>query len=227
MSRSTRRRQGPCTDRFRRYRRSRHGACRIGRQLDIGRLSVEGDVIERFDARTVSGDIEFDAGFGVGIVHTIETVSGDLSIESKTGVTVEVEEPWICARRIADQDRRRWRGAGPLPNAVGRLPRPRRTRRVETEGSRLRPAPPGAASTNVSSATSVDESKNRYSEAWAGCLPTSTFRADAPICHRWRPRHPCHRWRRCPRPSANRPDPTHGVSRSISSKCCVPSSAAR
>ena len=54
-----------------------------------GDVRVEGAVIERFDARTVSGDIEFDAGFGVGSEHTIETVSGDLSIGSSTGVTVD------------------------------------------------------------------------------------------------------------------------------------------
>ena len=56
-----------------------------------GEVQVEGALIERFDARTVSGDIQFDAGFGVGNVHTIETVSGDVSIESSTGVTVDVK----------------------------------------------------------------------------------------------------------------------------------------
>ena len=60
-------------------------------QSTSGDVHVEGAVIHHFDARTVSGDIQFDAGFGVGAMHNIETVSGDLSIESSTGVTVEVK----------------------------------------------------------------------------------------------------------------------------------------
>jgi hypothetical protein len=55
-----------------------------------GDVTVQGAVVERFDARTVSGDIQFDAGLGVGPVHTIETVSGDVSLESYTGMTVDV-----------------------------------------------------------------------------------------------------------------------------------------
>ena len=55
-----------------------------------GDVQVEGATIERFDARTVSGDVQFDAGLGTSATHSIETVSGDLSIESATGVTVEV-----------------------------------------------------------------------------------------------------------------------------------------
>ena len=57
-----------------------------------GDVRVGGAIIDRFDARTVSGDIDFAAGFGVGPVHTVETVSGDLSIESSTGVTVDVKK---------------------------------------------------------------------------------------------------------------------------------------
>jgi DUF4097 and DUF4098 domain-containing protein YvlB len=56
-----------------------------------GDVKVEGAVVNRFDARTVSGDIQYEAGFGVGPVHTIETVSGDISIETYSGVTVEVK----------------------------------------------------------------------------------------------------------------------------------------
>lgn len=55
-----------------------------------GDVEIQGATIERFDAKTVSGDIQFDAGLGTGATHNIETVSGDVSIESPTGVTVEV-----------------------------------------------------------------------------------------------------------------------------------------
>lgn len=56
-----------------------------------GDIRVEGAVINLFEARTVSGDIELDAGFAAGPLHSIESVSGDLSIESSTGVTVDVK----------------------------------------------------------------------------------------------------------------------------------------
>jgi hypothetical protein len=56
-----------------------------------GDIRVEGAVVNVFEARTVSGDIEFEAGFAAGPLHTIETVSGNLSIESSTGVTVDVK----------------------------------------------------------------------------------------------------------------------------------------
>jgi hypothetical protein len=62
----------------------------LGVSTTSGDVEVQGAEINRFDARTVSGDIEFGAGFGIGTVHNIETVSGDVSIESTTGVTVEV-----------------------------------------------------------------------------------------------------------------------------------------
>jgi hypothetical protein len=56
-----------------------------------GDVKVEGAVVNRFDGRTVSGDIQYEAGFGVGAVHTIETVSGDISIETYSGATVDVK----------------------------------------------------------------------------------------------------------------------------------------
>jgi Putative adhesin len=66
------------------------GRAQLSVNSTSGDVRVGGAVIERFDARTVSGDIDFAAGFAAGPVHTIETVSGDLSIESSTGVTVDV-----------------------------------------------------------------------------------------------------------------------------------------
>jgi hypothetical protein len=56
-----------------------------------GDMNIQGALINRLDVRTVSGDIELEAGFAVGPLHTIESVSGDLSIESSTGVTVDVK----------------------------------------------------------------------------------------------------------------------------------------
>ena len=56
-----------------------------------GDVFVQASVLNLFEARTVSGDIELEAGLAAGPLHTIETVSGDLSIESPTGVTVDVK----------------------------------------------------------------------------------------------------------------------------------------
>ena len=57
-----------------------------------GDVEVEGAALNRLDARTVSGDLDFEADFAVGPVHTIETVSGDLTIDSTTGVTVDIKK---------------------------------------------------------------------------------------------------------------------------------------
>ena len=56
-----------------------------------GDVTVRGPMLNQFEARTVSGDIDLEAGLAAGPLHTIETVSGDLSIESPTGVTLEVK----------------------------------------------------------------------------------------------------------------------------------------
>jgi hypothetical protein len=72
--------------------------CELRVATTSGDVQVEGDVLSSFDARTVSGDIEFEAGLAPGPVHTVETVSGDLSIESTTGVTVEVKRSMDFAR---------------------------------------------------------------------------------------------------------------------------------
>ena len=72
--------------------------CELRVATTSGDVHVEGDVLSTFDARTVSGDIEFQAGLAAGPMHTVETVSGDLSIESTTGVTVEVKRSMDFAR---------------------------------------------------------------------------------------------------------------------------------
>jgi hypothetical protein len=56
-----------------------------------GDIHVAGAVLNALDIRTVSGDIEFEAGLAPGPLHTVESISGDLSVESTTGVTVDVK----------------------------------------------------------------------------------------------------------------------------------------
>ncbi len=63
-----------------------------------GDVRVRGAVLASFNARTVSGDVEFEAGLATGAVHSVETVSGDLSVESTTGVTVDVKRSMDIAR---------------------------------------------------------------------------------------------------------------------------------
>lgn len=63
-----------------------------------GDIEVKGAVLARFEARTISGDVEFQAGLMAGPVHTVESVSGDLSVESTTGVTVDVKRGMDLAR---------------------------------------------------------------------------------------------------------------------------------
>ena len=57
-----------------------------------GDVHVSGDVVRAFDARTVSGDIDFRAGLAAGPLHSVETVSGDLSVDATTGVSVDVKK---------------------------------------------------------------------------------------------------------------------------------------
>jgi hypothetical protein len=63
-----------------------------------GDINVQGAVLNHFDARTVSGDVEFEAGLAAGPLHSVQTVSGDLSVGSTTGVTVEVKRSMDFAR---------------------------------------------------------------------------------------------------------------------------------
>lgn len=57
-----------------------------------GDVRVSGAVLQAFEARTVSGDIDLRAGLSAGQLHSVETVSGDLSVDSTTGVTVDVKK---------------------------------------------------------------------------------------------------------------------------------------
>lgn len=57
-----------------------------------GDLEVSGPVLRASKLRTVSGDIEVRGSFEPGAMHGIETVSGDVDIESAGGLTVEVRK---------------------------------------------------------------------------------------------------------------------------------------
>jgi hypothetical protein len=72
--------------------------CEVHATTTSGDVQVEGAEVTAFDVRTVSGDVELGAGLAVGPLHTVETVSGDLSVESPTGVTVNVKRGMDLAR---------------------------------------------------------------------------------------------------------------------------------
>jgi hypothetical protein len=57
-----------------------------------GDLQVAGPLLRAAKLRTVSGDIEVRGSFEPGAMHGIETVSGDVDIESAGGLTVDVRK---------------------------------------------------------------------------------------------------------------------------------------
>jgi Toastrack DUF4097 len=71
--------------------RSNHPA-EVSLNSTSGDLRVSGAALRAFDARTVSGDVDFRAGLSAGPLHSVETVSGDLSVDATNGVTVEIKK---------------------------------------------------------------------------------------------------------------------------------------
>lgn len=57
-----------------------------------GDLEINAPNLRAIQLRTVSGDAQVRGGFDTGALHTIETVSGDVDIESASGLTVEVRK---------------------------------------------------------------------------------------------------------------------------------------
>jgi hypothetical protein len=57
--------------------------------------TVSGDVVarapllQRFEATTMSGDIRVESSFEAGVQHSIETVSGDTRLVTRSGLTIE------------------------------------------------------------------------------------------------------------------------------------------
>jgi hypothetical protein len=57
-----------------------------------GDIEISGPLLRASKLRTVSGDVQVRGGFEPGAMHGIETVSGDVDIESAGGLTVEVRK---------------------------------------------------------------------------------------------------------------------------------------
>jgi DUF4097 and DUF4098 domain-containing protein YvlB len=57
-----------------------------------GDLETDAPMFKPLRMKTVSGDMEVRGGFDAGPQHTVESVSGDLSIDSRTGLTVETKK---------------------------------------------------------------------------------------------------------------------------------------
>lgn len=56
-----------------------------------GDVDIATPLLDALQLRTVSGDIEIKAGFAAGPIHSIESISGDVSLEPLSGLTVEVK----------------------------------------------------------------------------------------------------------------------------------------
>jgi len=54
-----------------------------------GDLEVEAERIEQLNVRSVSGDVDISSDLAAGPRHSVETVSGDLRLQSAGGVTVQ------------------------------------------------------------------------------------------------------------------------------------------
>lgn len=57
-----------------------------------GDIEAEAPLFRASKVRTVSGDVELRGAFDTGALHSIETVSGDVDVESSSGLTVEVRK---------------------------------------------------------------------------------------------------------------------------------------
>lgn len=56
-----------------------------------GGLEISAALLTALQVRTVSGDVDVRGEFAAGPVHTVESVSGDLSLEPASGLTVDVK----------------------------------------------------------------------------------------------------------------------------------------
>ena len=56
-----------------------------------GDIEASAPMFQPVRMRTVSGDMDVRGGFAAGPEHTVESVSGDLSIEATTGLTVDTK----------------------------------------------------------------------------------------------------------------------------------------
>ncbi len=56
-----------------------------------GDVAIVATLLNALRLRTVSGDADIRAGFAAGPLHSVESVSGDVSLEPLSGLTVEVK----------------------------------------------------------------------------------------------------------------------------------------
>jgi DUF4097 and DUF4098 domain-containing protein YvlB len=74
------------------------GPIEVSANTTSGDIDIAAARIERLTARSVSGDIEVIGALAAGPRHTIETVSGDFSLESLGGATVELSKAMDLGR---------------------------------------------------------------------------------------------------------------------------------
>lgn len=73
--------------------------------IEANATTTSGDLeasAQRFDelrVKTVSGDVVIRGGFAVGREHSVESVSGDLSVEASSGITIDVKRGLDFAKR--------------------------------------------------------------------------------------------------------------------------------
>jgi hypothetical protein len=60
-------------------------------QTTSGDLDLDAPMLTSLQLRTVSGDANVRAGFAAGPIHAVESVSGDVTVEPLSGLTVEVK----------------------------------------------------------------------------------------------------------------------------------------
>jgi hypothetical protein len=64
-----------------------------------GDVTVEATLVQRLGVRTISGDVRVVGGLLAGPRHAVETVSGDLQIETESGVTIDSTRALDFGRR--------------------------------------------------------------------------------------------------------------------------------
>jgi DUF4097 and DUF4098 domain-containing protein YvlB len=67
------------------------GPVEVSANTTSGDIEVSAPMFDELRLRTVSGDMDVAGGFSTARQHTVESVSGDLSIESASGLTVDVK----------------------------------------------------------------------------------------------------------------------------------------
>lgn len=75
------------------------GEVEVDAATTSGDLTVEAESVLRLDVRTVSGDVRVKGRLAPGQRHSVETVSGDLLLDTPSGVTIESKRALDFARK--------------------------------------------------------------------------------------------------------------------------------